>query len=170
MKYPNYLCIVAALLIATASFFTSCKKGDTGPAGTANVIYSDWMDVTYTPIKNTAGDTTYAHQAQIDAPKLTNDILNSGDVKVYVNINTAASPTIVPLPVSDHKLIDDEINVYFAPQKINLLSFYDESTFTNQGNKYYQYRYIIIPGGVKANASINWNNYEEVKQATGLKD
>lgn len=168
MKHRNLL-VAAGLLLIVTLFSISCKKGGQGPAGTANVIYSDWLDVSFTVIKNTAGD-TLGYQAIINAPKLTTDIINNGDVKVFVNINTAASPTIVPLPNYDPFVIADVINCYFTAQKITLISAGDESTFTSSGNKYFQYRYVLIPGGVKADASVNWNNYQEVKQATGMKD
>lgn len=164
-----HLYVTTSLVLAVALFFTSCKKGDQGPAGTANVIYSDWMDVTFNKTVRSPGDTVYI--AVIDAPKLTNDIINNGDVKVFVNVNTPSSPTVVPLPNYDpFTVIFDQINCVFTPQKITLISLGDESTFTSGGNKAYQYRYVLIPGGVKANSSVDWNNYQEIKQATGLKD
>lgn len=160
---------VAVLLLAGSLFFVSCKKGDQGPAGTANVIYSDWLDVTFNQTVRSPGDTIYI--ALIDAPKLTNDIINNGDVKVFVNVNTPSSPAVVPLPNYDPFLvIGDEINCVFTPQKITLMSLGDESTYTSGSNKYYQYRYVLIPGGVKATSSVNWNNYQEVQQAVGMKD
>src|SRR5215217_3270814 len=72
MKQKSYLWMFLSLIVVT--FFVACQKGDTGPAGpagpagaagangangpqgpagpqgdpgTANVIYSDWLDVTF---------------------------------------------------------------------------------------------------------------------------
>ena len=188
------------LSMAMIVFISSCKKGDTGPAGpagpagaagasgpqgpagpagTANVIYSAWLDVTYTPIKDTDAVThvvdTVAWTAQINAPGITNTLLTSGEIKVYFNANSAATPAVFPLPITDLYALTGvlNINVYFTVGKINLYSTDDGSTFTDTGTKYWQYRYILIPGGTSggrmANA-INWNNYKEVQAYLGLKD
>src|SRR4051812_8686716 len=92
---------VALLTIFLSTTSTGCKKGDDGAkghTGTANVKYSPWTDVTFSPAKNTAGDTV-AWTATMNAPQITKNILDSGVVKVYVNVNTAADPYVVPLPV-----------------------------------------------------------------------
>ena len=73
----------------------------TGPTGTANVIYSDWLNVGYggpvNPINN--GDTPYI--AGIAAPKLVDSILSRGEIKVYMNWGTRGSADVVPLPLYD---------------------------------------------------------------------
>src|SRR4051794_7007506 len=103
-------------LFTASLMFTSCgKDGDVGPAGskgdtggagpagpkgeqgTANVIYSDWLDVSFgsepkfPPVYFTA----------IDAPKLTADVLSTAEIKVFVNFNTAEDPLVTPLPYID---------------------------------------------------------------------
>jgi hypothetical protein len=49
----------------------------------------------------------------------------------------------------------------------------------NNGHNYYQFRYIIIPGGTTAlpvsvngmkSNTIDWNDYNQVKAYLGLKD
>jgi hypothetical protein len=184
----------AALVFSAALLFTACKKGDTGPqgedgpagpagnkgdkgdkgdTGTANVIYSGWLDVTYTPSKNpTTGDTT-AWLATITAPKLTSAILTSGAIKVYVNAGTAAQPAVFPLPVTDLFALTGllNLNMYFTPGKIELYATDNGSTYTNtSGVKQWQYRYILVPGGVAARSAINWNNYQQVKDYLALQD
>jgi hypothetical protein len=185
------------LLLAITVIIVSCKKGDTGPAGaagaqgpagstgntgatgatgTANVIYSPWLNVTFT------GTDTTGWQAQIAAPKLVDSILNKGEIKVYFNAgsDSANSQFVLALPVFEPFLfnIPVKINSYFTPQLIVLFSDNDVSSFTDNGNHYFQYRYILIPGGTTAlpvsvngtKKSINWNNYNEVKAYLGLKD
>src|SRR3954471_16623721 len=104
-------CLLAASLLIVA-----CKKGDPGPQGdkgdkgdagaqgakgatggkgdpgTANVLYSDWLDLTFTQ------DPSGIFFAQIDEDKLTDDILSKGEIKVYVNLSTAAEKVVFPLP------------------------------------------------------------------------
>src|SRR5688572_26246355 len=74
-------------------------SGPAGPAGTANVIYSEWLDVTYEPIVE-EGD-TLAFVAVIPAPKLDNAMLTNGEIKVYLNVGTAAEPSVWSLPLTD---------------------------------------------------------------------
>lgn len=60
-------------------------KGDTG---TVNVIYSNWLDVAYKPdtVHRAGGKIdTLGYYANIAAPKLTTSILNTGELKIYIN-------------------------------------------------------------------------------------
>lgn len=203
MKQLMYSLTFLLLITAAVSSITSCsKKGDPGPAGqqgqkgdkgdkgdtgaggpggskgdpgTANVIYSDWLDVAYKPdTVHRAGGTidTLGYYAIITAPKLTTSILNSGELKVYVNQNSAADPVITSLPYTDLRS-GLYISYVAYQQAIQLESNGDISTVQNNaGVKLRQYRYILIPGGVAARKTnaVNWNNYNEVKAYLGLKD
>src|SRR5688572_13718665 len=101
MKAKSSLTLLASLVVITF-IFTQCQKGDTGPAGpagpagaagaagpagatgpkgdtgTANVIYSPWLDVVYEAdtIHNGAVIDTLWWLAQITAAKLTQTILD----------------------------------------------------------------------------------------------
>ena len=51
---------VAFFTIFLSTTNTGCKKGDDGAkgdTGTANVMFSPWLDVDYAPTLNNAGDT-----------------------------------------------------------------------------------------------------------------
>lgn len=148
-------------------------QGPTGPAGTANVIYSGWFDVAYSPVTNDAGDTVYYYQATKSVPQLTKAMLDNGDIKTYINMGSVAEPIVVALPVVDFVGFLDALSItpYYMENKITFIATGDVSTYTNTTiGKTYQHRYILIPGGTVATASINWNNYEEVKGALQLKD
>jgi hypothetical protein len=91
-------------------------------------------------------------------------------MKVYVNFGTAANPDVVPLPLAD-PFYGFYITVDYFPQRIYLYGNLDFSTATQNGNKYLQYRYILIPGGAPARmATIDWSNYNKVKEQLGLPD
>ena len=147
--------------------------GPAGPAGNANVIYSAWLDVAYQPDTihfGNGGIDTIGYYAVIDAPKLTAALLNSADVKMYVNINSAADPVIAPLPYrSDNGLY---IDMVAYTQKIELYSNGDVGTVAANGTKYQQYRYMIIPGNSTARpgSAVNWSDYAAVKAYLGLTD
>ena len=192
------LAISSVLLIAFSLLIVSCsKEGKTGPAGqagttgpqgnpgpagnpgatgapgTANVIYSPWLNLTF------QGNYTTGWIAQIAATKLVDSILNKGEIKVYFNAgsDSTGSQFILALPIDDAFLIGAIIDPYYQPQQITIASTTDVSSFTDNGNHYFQFRYILIPGGTTAlpvgpngNNGINWNDYNQVKKYLGLKD
>ncbi len=171
-----------------------CKKGDTGPAGpagnagaagpsgpqgpkgdtgTANVIYSPWLDVPYLPDTIHIGSVidTLGFYADITAQKLSAAILSNGEMKVYLNFGTTTNPDVVPLPYFD-VYTGININVDFKLQKISLYANADAGTRTVSGAKVLQYRYILVPGSVPARMAhpIDWKNYNQVKQLFGIQD
>lgn len=103
-------------------------------------------------------------------------------MRVYLNANVPATPFVVPLPFTDLFTLFGvlTINPYYSLNSIFLYSDQDASTFTvpsgpNAGQKAWQYRYILIPGGTAGRTApggktIDWNNYNEVKAYLGLKD
>jgi len=140
------------------------SQGPAGAPGTANVIYSDWIDTTtwiaHTVHNGTTID-TLGYFADLDVPALDTNILNRGEIKVYVNVsNDPTFPIVFPLPFNNGSLFIDPV---FAPNIIELSS--------NGDLTHFPFRYILIPGGTHARtAKINWNNYNEVKAYLGLKD
>ncbi|HEY4290246.1 MAG TPA: hypothetical protein VGN00_24265 [Puia sp.] len=189
MKPKLYSCL--AIVLFAAIFVISCKKGDTGPAGpagpagaagtagaagpkgdsgTANVVYSAWTDVTYAPITddttNPGTIDTLAWAAAISAPKLTSDILNKGEIKVYFNFGSTANPDIIPLPFIDFISTGWNIQVDLAVGNIYLTANDNFSSGTSGGVKLGQYRYILIPGSVPA--SVNVKDYNAVRNYFNL--
>lgn len=198
MQQKNFFKLFTALL-GIVLFFAHCQKGDVGPAGpkgdtgatgangaagaqgakgdsgTANVIYSAWLDVTtFVPetFTNNGVLDTLDFTARITAPKLTSAILNSGEMKVYFNFGTLAAPNVVPLPYVDIVSSGISITPEFAVGRIDLYSNVRANTATLTDGKHYQYRYILIPGVVNARVAqpVDWNNYNQVKEYLGLKD
>lgn len=106
----------------------------------------------------------------MNAPKLTNDILNNGEVKVFLNLGSTAAPNVVPLPL-DALLFQVIISPIYRLGAIDLIASDNVSTRTNSsGQKQLQYRYVLIPGGTAARTSIDWNDYAQVKAYLNLKD
>jgi len=135
--------------------------GAAGPAGTANVIYSDWTAFTFiadTVHNGTVIDTVGSHYSWT-AAKLTADILNKGEIKVYINFGTTAAPDVAPIPYFDTQYI---INDEFL---LSTIYIYSNAVLTGL-----PFRYILIPGGTGARSAIDWNNYAEVKKYLNLKD
>jgi len=182
-----------AILLASAVLVYSCKKGDTGPAGpagpagtagtagapgpkgdtgTANVIYSAWTDVTYTPIIQDTGtpakpDTLF-YVGAIVAPKLTSNVISKGEISVYLNAGSATSPYIYPLPFTDILFQGLTVQVNYVVDSIYLTANFNASTITQGGVKFQQYRYVIIPGSVPASA--DKKDYNSIKNYFKLPD
>jgi hypothetical protein len=132
--------------------------GPAGPAGSANVIYSDWLDVDFEPNEDSSNWT-----ATIPAASLTQEMLNQGEIKVYINFNTSNDPVVFPLPYFDGAVI---INPVFFTDTIALVSTVDASTIQEAGDTFFQYRYVLIPGSELAAipANINLDRYADVKK------
>jgi len=177
-------------LLAVALTVTACKKGDPGPqgekgdkgdtgatgangqtgtkgeTGTANVMYSDWLDLGYS-LDQASG----IYFTQIDEAKLTDQFLTTGEVKVYINLGSQAEKIVSVLP---YRSGNAQITPFFIEGLIELDANVNASTATDPstGAKFRQYRYILIPGGahVRRETKVDWNNYSEVKAYLGLKD
>jgi len=168
MKHVFSVLSVAVVMLLTV-FITStgCKKGDTGPkgdTGNANVMYSPWLSVKYSMTIPQPNDTVYI--ATINAPQITDSVISKGDVRIYVNTNTSASPEIMSLPYSTF------IIPFISKGKIELDAVDDFSTFTQSGATYLQYRYVIIQGSsqIPGRLAVNLNDYNSVKQYYKIPD
>lgn len=172
-------------MLAISLTVTACKKGDTGPQGekgdkgdagaagnkgdkgdkgdpgTANVFYSGWKNLTFA-----LNSTSTAYIAQMTEAKLTSDFLSTGEIKVYVNLGTPASPAVSPLPYVEEEI---QIRPFYGTGRIQINANVNASTTTTGA---LQYRYILIPGGsaLRMSQKVDWNNYEEVKAYLGIKD
>ena len=177
-------------MLAVALTLTACKKGDPGPQGekgdkgdtgatgatgatgskgdpgTANVLYSGWLDLGYS-LDQASG----IYFTQIEEDRLTDQFLSTGEVKVYINLGSQAEKVVSVLP---YRSGNAQITPFFAEGVIELDATVNASTATDPatGAKFRQYRYILIPGGsnIRRDTKVDWNNYSQVKAYLGLKD
>src|SRR5947209_4484785 len=130
MKNGKWLLFAAFVSLA----FFACKKGDTGPAGakgpagSANVQYSSWNALSLQ-----FSGTDSAYEQKITADSLTQAVLDSGLVLTYLKYTPSSGQSIV---VNASSYLQE----IFSAGSIQLFSRVDYSGF--------EYRYIIIPGGV----------------------
>ena len=127
--------------------------GATGATGTANVSYSDWINITFVGSSNN-------YIVNIPAPKLTQEILDKGDVHVYWKIGSS----IYYLPYSQ-TLGSTTYTIFqiFTVGNIKLTSSYAVSSAT-------AIRYVIIPGGIAGGrkAAVDYADYDAVKKYYNL--
>lgn len=184
---PNFSKILLLLFLITI-VFANCKKGDTGPAGAtgpdgatgpqgpkgdsgvANVIYSQWLDVSFLPdtVQNGSSIDTLGYYADVPALKLDIDIVSKGEMKIYINLGSTTDPFVAPLPYFD-VYSGISLSPTFSLQNISIYSNVDASTVTQNNVKYLQYRYVLIPGSVGGIVKhTDWNDYNQVKSTLGL--
>lgn len=182
MKQINVLkaIFLAVAVIGMTTMQLSCKKGDTGPqgpkgeqgekgdrgddgdkgdkgnTGTANVIYSDWSSITFT---NSGG----VYSGTINAPKLTADILNKGEIAVYERTVIGLPPSTTNYTKLPYTNGSKWVKVDMEVGKIIIRS---------NVNSIFSYRYVLIPGGVEASAAaryLDFNDYGAVKSFYNIK-
>ncbi|RZS76134.1 hypothetical protein [Pseudobacter ginsenosidimutans] len=151
MKPVIYFVLLTSLVLTMGS---SCKKGDTGPAGTANVFFSEWF--TPTPyIKDTVFG-VWGFKYNKPVPAITQKILDSGSVLVYgklLGYNPAVWPTnqVSQLPISiTYMQGGHQVDIWEAlvtPGNIRIRFTNDHNIYTSIATQH-QFRYVIIPGGM----------------------
>jgi hypothetical protein len=155
---PVFTRIIRLSLFAIALFFfVACKKGDTGPqgpAGTANVVYSDWFTPSTYTVTTVFGLKNFDYRKT--APGITQLVLDSGAVLTYGKLN-GYNPVIWPtgtvslMPISINYLSGSTPNTdtwsaidSLGSLRINLTS--TTNAYSSISNAH-SFRYIIIPGG-----------------------
>jgi hypothetical protein len=157
MKRYAYVLVAVAI---SATLFTSCKKGDVGPPGTANVKFSAWF--TPSPYKKDTVFGIWGYNYTKDAPEITQAILDSGSVLTYAKLtgyNVSIWPTnqVSQMPVtvtyvSSSVTQKDQWTALATPQKLRIRFENDHNYWTSISTSH-SFRYIIIPGSVMTGRS-----------------
>jgi hypothetical protein len=139
--------------------------------GTANVIYSAWTGFD-SAVRDTTIDSSNLKIADIDAPQITQEILDEGVVNVYMDF----SADVYPLPYTSYAGgIGNTIDFLPRLNLIHITRFaFDNSASVGFASSL-EFRYVIIPGGVAAKSKISKNqiremSYDEVKKRFGIRD
>lgn len=139
--------------------------------GTANVMYSSWTTID-SAVRDTTIDQSVLKVVHIDAPQLSQEILDQGVINVYMKF----FGSIVPLPYTGHS--GGKASVLDFLPRLNRL-YLTRFTLDNSGSisfsSYLEFRYVIIPGGVAVSSNLskeqlNEMSYQEVKQRFGIRE
>lgn len=154
---------------------TACKKGDTGPAGTANVYYSEWFKPD-TYIKDTVYG-VWGFKYNKAAPGITQNILDSGAVLVFGKL-LGYNPTVwsanqvsqLPITVTYNQggMQEDNWQAYASPGNLRIRFTNDHNIYTSIATQH-QFRYVIVPGGMSA-VNLSALPYKEVAKIYNLPD
>lgn len=136
--------------------------GEKGDPGTANILYSEWASATF----SSSGG---VYRATLDAPEITQEVLNKGEVVVYEKVSFLAfPPNPVPDPVYQKLPYTNNLGwtmVTFQVGKIEISSDHEPFALST-------YRYVIIPGSTRASASrsIDLSDYKIMAEAYDIQD
>ncbi len=206
MKATKNLIKLVMVLMVSMSIF-SCSDGEdgaTGPAGpagvdgtdgqdgapgTANVIFSDWIQQGFgdEPLE------THSSSFDIEAPEITQKVLDQGvvlvfgrrlvtvaeDVQItnyqlpytaYINISATIQYRHTITPPNGEKAVG---TITINAREVNNNDLEDNATFINE------YRYVIIPGGAPVAPSSSGKSsstdyskmsYEEIKSELNISE
>lgn len=141
-------------------------QGPTGATGTANVIYSNWQAAGTWQTVNVFG--VNRSYIDINAPRLTQEILDRGVVLVYVKLTTDNNQ-VRQLPVTVYAQFTEElIDFSLIVNRIRVWSTPIKPPVPPSSN--YEFRYVLIPGGQAGRMSYETLTYDEAKEQFNLAD
>lgn len=145
------------------------EDGEDGEDGTANVFYSEWMEIDWN-----VSDGTTLKTMLISEPRVTEEFTNTGSLLMFARNATIDVKTAIALPfvngndqlyfyaLNGHETLNDGI-VFNAQSLDNSVPV---SEFSNT-----EIRYVLIPGGVPAKMRDNFfEDYNVVKEYYGIPD
>lgn len=142
------------------------QQGPQGEPGTANVIYSDWMNIDWNRDDGATFKSMY-----IEESRVLDDFMAQGTIIAYVKQEASGASVVVPLPI----LLGTDF-IYFgiadAPtENIEGILIVNTSTDGSDVSSLadFQVRYILIPDGVPAKMKDGFlKDYQAVKEYYGI--
>lgn len=144
-------------------------QGPAGPAGGSgtgtaiNVIYSDWFTPAFVDWQKV---TEKSYLYSIIETKITQDIIDKGVVLAYSRQVASGPAYLLPMMLETNSGLTN-YNIAAALGKVNI-TFTELLDIQGKPATGLQYRYVIIPGGVKSRANIDYTNFDEVAKAFGI--
>ena len=140
--------------------------GATGATGSANVIYSAWLTAPAAVAATIDGTTGIA--TSIDAPELSQAILDKGTILVYMNFGN----DVFSLPYTSYAGgSNSTISSSASLKKIKLFRYAHVAGQTTSLPTNLKWRYILIPGGVAASTlskDYSTMSYDEVLMSLNI--
>ncbi len=163
--------LISGLLSLFLFTVFSCKKGDQGPPGTANVMYSAWVTTNpWVASTTSAGSGKKTYYFDITAAGVTQQVLDQGTVIVFAKF--IADPdgpgSIKQLPSIYYNIGGADVQYRFQSAltlgKVRIICDIIPNGIPANTNSV---RYVIIPGGVSSGRQINPRSlsYEELCKA-----
>jgi hypothetical protein len=164
-KMNSIKTITSLVLLVTMTIFSSCKKeGPAGPAGedgNANVVSS-------TITSSSWAYTAPSWAISFTYPAITQDIINSGAVLVYIKVGNNYSQ----LPLTFYQSASYSSTIEVSTFVGGLSLFWTDSDLTQPNNPGSQtFKVVVIAAsGLIQNPNVDYSNYEEVKSTFNIVD
>jgi hypothetical protein len=90
-------------------------------------------------------------------------------------LSSATDAVVTPLPYIEPGNTEGSLGAYITFRAVEggviIISNVNPGTGTDGNNNVvFQYRYVLVPGGVAARSALNWKNYQDVAKFLGWKD
>ncbi len=145
-------------------------QGPAGPAGSGagtgtaiNVIYSDWFTPAFVDWQKI---TEKSYLFGIIEVNITQDIIDKGVVLAYSRQVASGPVYLLPMMLETSSGLTN-YNIAAALGKISI-TFTELLDIQGRPATGLQYRYVIIPGGVKSRANIDYSNFDDVAKTFGI--
>lgn len=158
---------LAGLLVAFIFVLYACKKGDTGPQGSAGTNgNANVKSTTLTATWKWDSNNMWATAGWGNISILTSDVNNNGAVMLY-EMTSANSWRAVPYT----RVLNANLHEYmwFSYQADSLTVYASYSDNSNPGLSGGTYKVVCIPSSM-IKPGVNPNSYPEMKKAYDLKD
>ena len=149
--------LLSILVACAAILVMGCSKGNTGPAGPAgatgpdSALHSPWIQVSMTQGVDNNNDTFYFQN--ITAPKITQNILDSGLVLGYISfIGSNGDENVFNA--------SESFNVTYTVGNVNLVDYNGDLSYDNTG---YLFRYVIVPGSILTQGAFKQYTKDQIR-------
>lgn len=145
--------------------------GEQGPPGTANVMYSDWLDPDWN--RTNTPDRKLHHFA---IPELTDEFLDNGGIALlYIRINILVNAPEISLMPRETTILNARAYSVILPDvnAISVMVTKGDALTIPSALADAEFKYVLIPGGVNisglAAKGISLDDYQQVRLALGIK-
>ncbi len=160
--------ITTAVVLTLILGLSSCKKGDTGPAGSQGTAGTNGSAnvQSFTVTTNNASwglDGSNSYTSAINVTAINSSVLNGGTIQVFIGDGTSTEWGALPFSYS----IVQYNYSYKVGQVLLSVSLSTGAAPSNPGGQ--QFKIVVIPPA-KIIPNVNIKNYEDVKKAYNLVD
>jgi hypothetical protein len=143
-------------------------EGEKGATGTANVIYSEWMDIEW----NSANDPNYKTMS-IPEPMITSEFLEKGGVSLFfLRVVSGDVTLVVPIPYQQASVyLTSVAQIKSGESAVGLMAMtLDGSSFSEDLFEGVEIRYVLIPGGTFTAGGRASYSYESLQNLYNIPD
>jgi hypothetical protein len=155
--------ILTAFLLFNVLLFSSCEKGETGPAGANGSSNVQSYTFTTNNLSWVFNGSDNSYNSTYNLTSITSDVVSNGTIQVFVGDGSSNQWGALPLSYSVLQLNYS----YSLGQVVLSVTLSNGLVPNNPGGQ--QFKVVVIPPSARI-AHVNMHNYSDVKAAYNLKD